>query len=185
MQDRRQLLQLALAALPASAMLSVGTPASAAGSVRDFDWFVGTWRVEHRRLRQRFAGSQDWETFHGTTTCQALLGGAVNLNESQGRRESGAFRGMGLRAYDAKTDHWCDWYLSASDPTNLGAPGIGRFEGKVGTFLSEEEIGGIATQVRGRFTSISPGEATWEQAMSPDGGASWETNWVMRYLRAA
>lgn len=180
--DRRHVLQLALAALPASAL---ATPAQAAGSVRDFDWFIGSWRVEHRRLRQRFVGSTDWETFQGTTTCQALLGGVVNLNESLGRRESGPFRGMGLRAHDAKTDQWYDWYLSASDPTTLGEPGIGRFEGKVGTFLSEEDIGGIATKVRGRFTSISAGEATWEQAMSRDGGASWETNWVMRYLKTA
>ena len=179
--DRRAVLAV-LAALPASAL---ATPAAAAGSARDFDWFLGTWRVEHRRLRQRFAGSRDWETFQGATTCQALLGGVVNLNESQGRRESGAFHGMGLRAYDAKTGQWYDWYLTASDPTNLGAPGIGRFEGKVGTFFSDEEISGIATRVRGRFTSISAGEATWEQAMSRDGGATWETNWVMRYLRTA
>lgn len=177
--DRRVLLAV-LAALPSGGL---ATPATAGGSVRDFDWFVGAWRVEHRRLRQRFVGSNDWETFEGVTTCQALLGGVVNLNESLGQRQSGPFRGMGLRAYDARTDRWFDWYLSASDPTTLGEPGIGRFEGKVGTFLSEETIGGIATQVRGRFTDIAPGEATWEQAMSRDGGATWETNWVMRYLR--
>ena len=135
--DRRTLLAV-LAALPAGAMAAA---AAAAGSAKDFDWFIGDWRVKHRRLRARFAGSNDWEAFEGTTRCQALLGGVVNLNESQGRRESGAFHGMGLRAYDAKTDRWFDWYLTASDPTNLGAPGIGRFEGKVGTFLSDEEIG--------------------------------------------
>ena len=179
--DRRTLMAV-LAALPAGALAA---PAAAAGSARDFDWFVGAWRVEHRRLRQRFVGSNDWELFQGTTTCQALLGGVVNLNESQGRRESGEFRGMGLRAYDAKTDRWFDWYLTASDPTNLGEPGIGRFEGKVGTFLSDELYGGLPTKVRGRFTSISAREATWEQAMSRDGGATWETNWVMRYLRTA
>lgn len=178
--DRRLLLAV-LAALPAS---SLAMPATA-GSAKDFDWFIGDWRVKHRRLRARFAGSNDWEEFEGTTRCQGLLGGVVNLNESHGQRESGPFHGMGLRAYDAKTDRWFDWYLTASDPTNLGEPGIGRFEGKVGAFLSDEEIGGIATKVRGRFTSISAGEATWEQAMSRDGGATWETNWVMRYLRTA
>ena len=178
--DRRTLLAV-LAALPAS---TLATPA-AAGSVKDFDWFLGTWRVEHRRLRQRFAGSNDGEEFQGTTHCQALLGGVVNLNESQGRRESGEFRGMGLRAYDASTDQWFDGSLTASDPTSLGEPGVGRFEGKVGTVLSEELYGGLPTRVRGRFTSLSPREATWEQAMSRDGGSTWETNWVMRYTRTS
>jgi hypothetical protein len=39
--------------------------------------------------------------------------------------------------------------------------------------------------VRGQFTSLSPDLAQWEQAFSPDGGATWETNWVMRYSRTA
>ena len=186
---RRELLGLALAALPAAAAaraaLAHEVGPAGGGSIHDFDFFLGSWRVEHRRLRERLAGSTDWETFAGVTTCQALLGGIVNLNESLAQRASGPTSGLGLRAYDAKTDTWADWYLSAKAPLALDRPGIGRFRDGVGTFLSDDVFEGRPIRVRGRFSSLAPDVAQWEQAFSPDGGATWETNWVMRYVRTA
>ncbi|MBO9545395.1 DUF1579 domain-containing protein [Caulobacter sp.] len=155
------------------------------GSIHDFDFFIGAWTVRHRRLRKRLAGNNDWEEFDGTTTCQALLGGVVNLNESKAMRASGPTAGMGLRAYDANTDTWADWTLSAANPHEIGPPGIGRFANGVGTFLSDETFEGRPIKVRGQFRSLSPGEAQWDQAFSPDGGASWETNWIMRYSKVS
>jgi hypothetical protein len=184
--DRRTV-ALALAALsslaagPSFAQSAAGT----LGSIHDFDFFVGFWTVHHRRLKKRLAGNDDWEEFEGATTCQSLLGGVVNLNESFARRAGGPTRGLGLRAFDARTGVWADWYLSGSDPLNLGAPGLGRFEDGVGTFLSDETFEGRPIKVRGQFRSLSLDLAQWEQAFSPDGGASWETNWIMRYSRKA
>ena len=156
-----------------------GTPLG----IRSFDFFLGSWNVHHRRLRKRLAGSNEWDEFEGTTKCQSLLGGIINLNESASTRGGKAFRGMGLRAFDAKTDRWADWTFSEASPFDLGTPGIGRFENGVGTFLSDEEYEGRPVRVRGRFTPISTDEAQWEQAFSPDGGRTWETNWVMHYSR--
>ena len=185
--DRRALLGLALAApglVAARDALAADAPGGR-GSIHDFDFFLGSWTVRHRRLRKRLAGSSDWETFDGTTTCQALLGGVVNLNESLAQRESGPTAGMGLRAYDARTGAWADWYLSAANPLQIDTPGIGRFVDGVGTFLSDDVFEGRPIKVRGQFRSLTPTEAQWDQAFSPDGGATWETNWIMRYSRAA
>ena len=186
---RRDLLGLVVAtpALMAAreAFAAETPPSGARGSIHDFDFFVGSWTVRHRRLRKRLAGGNDWEDFGGTTRCQSLLGGVVNLNESLSRRETGPTAGMGLRAYDAKTDTWADWYLSAASPHDIDKPGIGRFADGVGTFLSDETFEGRPIKVRGQFRSLSPTEAQWDQAFSPDGGASWETNWIMRYSRKA
>ena len=187
--DRRGVVGLALATLPALATVREAFARQAApeghGSIHDFDFFLGSWRVQHRRLRRRLAGDQTWEEFEGSTTCQALLGGVVNLNESFTRRASGPSSGLGLRAYDAKTDTWADWYLSGADPLTIDKPGIGRFQDGVGTFLSDDVFEARPIRVRGRFSSLSPSEAQWEQAFSPDGGATWETNWIMRYFRTA
>lgn len=182
---RRGLLGLALAApglvAAREAFAAVAPPGP--GSIHDFDFFLGTWTVRHRRLRARLAGSDDWETFEGTTRCQALLGGVVNLNESVAWRASGPTAGLGLRAYDARTDTWADWTLSAANPLRIDAPGIGRFVDGVGVFLSDDMFEGRPIRVRGEFRSLSQAEAQWSQAFSPDGGATWETNWIMRYSK--
>ncbi len=182
---RRDLLALAVATpglLAAREAFAAETPGGG-GSVRDFDFFLGSWTVRHKRLKKRLAGANDWEEFDGTTVCQALLGGVVNLNESHARRASGPTAGLGLRAYDAKTDTWADWTLSAANPLEIDAPGIGRFTDGVGVFLSDDTFDGRPIKVRGQFRSLSPMEAQWDQAFSPDGGATWETNWIMRYSK--
>jgi len=193
--DRRRIMQLSLAAIPA--LLALGKAGSAlaedlakpatsgAGPEHDFDFFLGSWNVRHRRLRKRLANNHDWEEFDGSTHCQSLLGGIVNLNESVSHRAGKSNRGMGLRAFDAKTGTWADWYLNANDPTSIGVPGLGRFANGIGTFLSDETFEGRPVKVRGIFTPITSSSAQWEQAFSPDGGKTWETNWVMRYTRTA
>ncbi|ALN80970.1 hypothetical protein [Lysobacter antibioticus] len=189
--DRRRLLQLSLAAVPA--LMLPGTAAGAeeaakadagrSGAERDFDFFLGSWDVKHRRLKQRLAGNNDWEEFDGSTRCQSLLGGIANFNDSVSYRAGGVYRGMGLRAFDAKTQTWADWWLDGRNPVKIDTPGIGRFEGRVGTFFSEDLHDGKPVRVRGVFTHLGDSRMQWEQAFSPDGGATWETNWVMRYMR--
>jgi hypothetical protein len=39
--------------------------------------------------------------------------------------------------------------------------------------------------VRSHWTNPSPDVARWEQAFSPDGGRSWEPNWIMEFTRAS
>lgn len=191
--DRRRLLQWSLAAVPG--LMLLGTAAGAekatkenarrAGAERDFDFFLGSWDVKHRRLKKRLAGNNDWEEFEGSTRCQSLLGGIANINDSVSHRAGGVYRGMGLRAFDANSQAWADWWLDGRNPVKIDTPGIGRFEGRVGTFFSEDLHDGKPVRVRGVFTHLSDSRMQWEQAFSPDGGATWETNWVMRYTRTA
>lgn len=190
--DRRQLMRL-LAAVPALMALTgntlaadVAKPASAGtGPEHDFDFFFGVWRVRHRRLKQRLAGNDEWEEFDGSTECRPILGGHANLNDSIVHRGSGTYRGMGLRAFNAKTNTWADWYLDGRDPTKVDVHGVGRFANGVGTFLSEDVFEGRPIEVRGVFSSLTPDTMQWEQAFSADGGDTWETNYVMRYTRIA
>lgn len=161
------------------------TGTGGAGSEHDFDFFLGSWKVSHRRLKVRLANNNDWEEFGGATECRPLLGGTANLNDSIVNRPGGSYRGLGLRAYDAKTSTWADWYLSTRNPTTIDVPGIGRFANGVGTFLSDDTHDGKLVKVRGLWSHITPNSLQWEQAFSPDGGKTWETNWVMRYTRIA
>ena len=46
--------------------------ANAAAGVHDFDFFVGRWRVHHRRLKERLLNNHEWVHFEGTTSVAAL-----------------------------------------------------------------------------------------------------------------
>jgi len=186
--DRRTAIRsaaLALAGLGAGgAAATEGVPLPPGTASRgDFDYFLGSWRVEHRRLRTRLAQRADWEEFSGRTHCQRMFDGLVNLNESISYRGGRTSYGLGLRALDEAGGRWADWYLSASDPSKIDPPLYGRFAKGVGTFLARETFEGKPVLVRGQFLSVSTDEARWEQAFSVDEGVTWEVNWVMRYLR--
>jgi hypothetical protein len=186
--DRRTMM-LALGGLSALALVAQAGPAAAdganlaTGASRDFDFFLGSWDVHHRRLKTRLVGSTEWEEFGGTTLCQSLMGGIANINDSIVERPARTSRSIGLRAYDAQTGNWADWSLSGRNPTSIDAPGVGRFENGVGVFLSDDSFDGRPIKVRGRFSSLNPRLAQWEQAFSADAGQTWETNWIMRYAR--
>ena len=59
---------------------------------------------------------------------------------------------------------------------------VGRFENGVGKFYVEDNFKGKPIRVRYLWTKTS-GIPHWEQAFSIDGGATWETNWVMDFRR--
>src|SRR5215470_2226540 len=101
--DRRQLLALFAAVPGLIAVSSVAAGSADPHAPRDFDAFLGKWQVHHRRLKQRLAGSNDWEEFDGTSHWQSILGGSANFNESVVHRSGETYQSLGLRAYDAKS----------------------------------------------------------------------------------
>jgi hypothetical protein len=47
---------------------------STAPGVHDFDFLVGHWRVQHRKLKVRLANNHEWMEFEGTLYSQPLMG---------------------------------------------------------------------------------------------------------------
>ena len=47
---------------------------------RDWAWLVGNWDVQHRRLRERLAGSNDWDEFGGKSALWLTLGGSTGAS---------------------------------------------------------------------------------------------------------
>ena len=149
-----------------------------------FDFLHGHWQVQHRRLAERLVGSTTWIEFAGTCTAMPLLDGSANIDDNLLELPSGPYRAATLRAHDAATDGWSIWWLDGRTPTHLDPPLVGRFVDGVGTFFADDVLAGRAIRVRFLWTVVAPATPRWEQAFSTDGGASWETNWVMRFARA-
>ncbi|WP_204307975.1 hypothetical protein, partial [Klebsiella pneumoniae] len=65
----------------------------------------------------------------------------------------------------------------------LDVPVRGAFEDGIGRFYADDQLDGRPIRVRFTWFIGSDGHPRWEQAFSPDGGVSWETNWSMEFRR--
>src|ERR1700689_4163310 len=62
------------------ANLPPGYSTSRTGDVHDFDYFVGAWITQQRRLKARGVGSADWEEFSATQCLTLYLGGLATVD---------------------------------------------------------------------------------------------------------
>jgi hypothetical protein len=154
--------------------------------LHDFDLRVGKWRGHNRRLKERLAGSHEWVEFDGTQTFWQVMDGYANVDENVLSLPTGTYRGLTLRAYDPKSGQWAIWWLDGRDPFgDLDPPVKGSFVNGVGTFYSNDTLRGKPVRVRFTWSHITRTGAHWEQAFSPDGGKTWETNWTTDFERVA
>ena len=167
----------------ALAVIAATATAEDLSGLHDFDLRVGDWQVHHRLLKERLAGSHEWEEFDGTQTVWPLMDGFANADDNFFNKPSGAYRGVSLRAYDPQTGLWAIWWLDGRNPHHIDPPVIGGFEDGVGTFVGEDTFNGIPILVRFRWSDITPTTCRWEQAFSTDQGETWEVNWVMESTR--
>ena len=149
----------------------------------DFDFFMGSWNVAHRRLKERLVGCTEWEDFAGVCVAQPVLGSFGNFDDNVLEIPSGTYRAVTIRSFNAKLGTWSIWWLDSRSPDRLDVPVVGRFTNGVGTFLADDTLNGKAIRVRFLWTRPRPDSPRWEQAFSPDAGATWETNWVMDFKR--
>lgn len=150
----------------------------------DFDFLYGRWRVQHRRLKERLAGCTEWETFGGHCLAMGLMAGLGNVDDNVLELPGGTYRAAALRSFDPATRNWSIWWLDARMPGQIDVPVVGRFEGGVGTFLANEMLRSQPIVVRFQWSRTDTASPRWEQAFSPDGGKTWETNWEMDFTRA-
>ncbi len=96
---------------------------------------------------------------------------------------SGPYRAVALRGYDPVKGTWAIWWLDELNPNYLDPPVIGGFRDGVGEFVTKDHLNGVPIFVRFNWFDTGLAQPRWEQAFSPDGGQTWETNWTMRFTR--
>jgi hypothetical protein len=149
----------------------------------DFDFLIGEWRIHNRRLRERLKGSTAWEEFEGASVVRKILGGLGNFDEITMERSSGPVQGITLRLYDPIAQQW-SLYWASSLHGILETPMIGSFENGRGEFFAQEVFEGKRVFSRFIWSNITATSCQWEQALSADGGKTWETNWIMEFVRS-
>ncbi len=147
----------------------------------DFDFWMGSWRVHNRRLRERLKGSTTWDEFEATVEARPLLGGVGNEDVYRTAFDGG-FTGMSFRFFDKTTGLWSIYWADSRRGT-LDPPVVGSFKGDVGVFEGADTFEGRPIRVRFTWSGVTTPAVRWEQAFSQDGGKTWETNWVMEMTR--
>jgi hypothetical protein len=128
-------------------------------------------------------GCKEWETFSGICVARTTLGGFGNVDDNIINAPSGTYRAVTIRSFDAAAGTWSIWWLDGRRPGSLHVPVVGSFVNDVGTFFAEDTWEGKPIRMRFLWTRPRTDAPHWEQAFSPDGGATWETNWVMDFTR--
>ena len=149
----------------------------------EFDFLTGSWLVEHRRLKERLCGNEEWQEFGGRVFAHSLLDGAANVDDNLLHLPDGDYRAASLRSFDPKTGTWAIWWLDGRNPHHLDVPVTGRFSDGLGLFLADDVLDGQPIKVRFRWSRTDTDAPMWDQAFSGDGGLSWETNWTMVFRR--
>ena len=157
---------------------------NAVPGLHDFDFLVGHWQAHHRKLKHRLAHSQEWTEFDGTLDNQALMGGYSNVDDTVLNIPGAPYRGVALRSFDPQSQQWSIWWLDSRTPSDpLDPPMIGSFHQGLGTFYGDDTVNGKRVRARFLWSKITSTSGHWEQADSPDGGKTWETNWVQDIQR--
>jgi hypothetical protein len=146
------------------------------GAPGDFDFLDGAWRVRHRRLRQRLAGSAEWDELTGDYRGFTLADGAVSVDEF---RFPDGSTGCTFRSLDRERHLWSIRWVSSRDG-RLGLPVHGGFAGSLGEFHGDDVHDGRPVKVRFLWRRPPDHAPRWEQAFSLD-GETWEVNWVMEF----
>jgi len=149
-----------------------------------FDFLRGRWRVRNRRLVARLQGSTEWQEFAGQVEGQGLLGGIANLDVLHIPRfiDGQPLDVLDLKVFDPASQTWS--LYQADDRTGqVGKPLVGRFSRGRGEFFGDDTLDGKPIRVRHTWSDITATSARFEQAFSPDGGTTWETNWQAELTR--
>jgi hypothetical protein len=109
-------------------------PTTLSSGVNDFDFFIGGWRVKHRRLKERLAASNEWVEFEGTSTVWKILGGFGNIDDNVIDLSAGTYRAANAARVRSGRKPMVDLVARQSQSASSRPPVVGRFENGVGTF---------------------------------------------------
>jgi hypothetical protein len=150
----------------------------------DFDFEIGVWKTQLKRLLNPLSGSTKWVEYEGKSVVRKVWDGRANLVELTADGPAGHFEGLNLRLYNPETRQW-SLHFANSRNGELVAPVIGEFKNGRGEFYSQETLNGRAIFVRFVISGITPNSCRFEQAFSDDGGKTWEVNWIAIDTRIA
>ncbi len=151
----------------------------------DFDFLIGNWKAHVRRLPDRLNNSNVWVEYDGISNHKKLLDSNANFEEFDVTSTDKKLRikAQTLRLYNPTSRQWSIYLVDLDNGTLSLPPVVGHFTDNRGEFFDQEDFKGRAIFVRYVWLNISPNSSRMEQSFSPDGGKTWEVNWICELSR--
>lgn len=151
----------------------------------DFDFLIGDWKAHVRRLPDRLNNSNVWVEYDGISNHHKLLDSNANFEQFEvtSTDKKLHIKAQTLRLYNPATRQWSIYLVDLDNGTLDTPPVVGGFTGKRGEFYHQETLKGRTILVRYLWLDLSPNSARMEQSYSPDGGKTWEVNWICELSR--
>jgi len=151
----------------------------------DFDFLIGNWKAHVRRLPDRLNNSNVWVEYDGISNHKKLLDSNANFEEFDvtSTDKKLHIKAQTLRLYNPTSHQWSIYLVDLDNGTLSLPPVVGQFTGNRGELFDQEDFKGRAIFVRYVWLNISPTSARMEQSFSPDGGKTWEVNWICELSR--
>ncbi|HQU93831.1 MAG TPA: hypothetical protein PLK77_16160 [Pyrinomonadaceae bacterium] len=155
----------------------------ATSSKDDFDFLVGTWNVENRKLVDRLSNSDEWIEFDVVLEMRKTLLGIGNFETFTAEIDGKPFAGEAVRLFDPATRLWSIYWADSNFGQLDKVPVVGSFDGDIGRFYAPGEFNGKPIKVLYQWDKTDPVHPIWSQAFSVDKGETWEWNWYMTLTR--
>jgi hypothetical protein len=151
----------------------------------DFDFLIAEWKAHVRRLPDRLNNSNVWVEYDGISNHKKILNSNSNFEEFEviSTDKKLHIKEQTLRLYNPASHQWSIYGVDVDNGTLGLPPVVGQFTGNRGEFYGQQEYKGRAILVRYVWLNISPQSARMEQSFSPDGGKTWEVNWICELSR--
>lgn len=151
----------------------------------DFDFLIGDWKAHVRRLPDRLNNSNTWVEYDGISNHKKVLTSNANFEEFEvtSTDKKLHIKAQTLRLYNPASRQWSIYLVDLDNGTLDTPPVVGQFTGNRGEFYHQEDFKGRTILVRYVWLNISPQSARMEQSFSPDGGKTWEVNWICELSR--
>ncbi len=151
---------------------------SPTSSKQDFDFYVGKWQLQNKKLKIRLNNCAEWIEFESTQEMYTILQGGGNIDNFLATFDGEAYEGMSMRLFNPVTRLWSIYWADTNRGV-LDPPTVGSFEGDFGHFFAKDVFEEKEIIVVFRWDIRDKNNPIWSQAFSEDKGKTWEWNWFM------
>ena len=144
----------------------------------DFDFLTGEWSITIRNFDT--SGPNGAKERKASATVHRVLNGMGSIEEL--RNGDGSAWGMGVRVWRAEDKRWADHWTAEQNGV-VNPPQLGQFIDGAGVFWADDTDDDKPVKIRAIWDRITPTSCRWHQALSRDGGKTWEYGWYMEWTR--